>query len=80
MCFIELYVDVLLIASSTGEEMKEFLKKTYERKELDLVDKFLGMNIKQTENEISIFLEDYIIKKAKEYNFTEIFLVYNTLH
>ena len=48
---IALYVDDLLIASPTIEELteiKNFLKKTYEMKDLGPVDKFLGMNIKQT--------------------------------
>ena len=82
LCLIALYVDDLLIASPTIEELteiKNFLKKTYEMKDLGPVDKFLGMNIKQSKNEISLSLEDYIMKKAKEYNFTDICPVYNPL-
>ena len=82
LCLIALYVDDLLIASSSSTEIqqiKEFLKKQYEMKDLGPVDKFLDMNIKQTSDYISISLVDYIKKKTKEYNFDEIHPVYNPL-
>ena len=82
LCLIALYVDDLLIASSSASEIhqiKTFLKKQYEMKDLGPVNKFLGMNIKQTQDYISISLVDYITKKAKEYNFDEIHPVYNPL-
>ena len=41
-------------------------------KDLGPVDKFLGINIKQTPDQISTYLVDYINKNAKEYNFTDI--------
>ena len=82
LCLIALYVDDLLIASASKSELyevKEYLKRTYEMKDLGPVNKFLGMNIRQTENSISVSLTDYIEKKAKEYNFTDIRPVYNPL-
>lgn len=79
---IAFYVDDLLIVSISKSELyevKEYLKKTYEMRDLNPVNKFLGMNIRQTENRISVFLTDYIEKKVKEYNFTDICPVYNPL-
>ena len=49
LCLIALYVDDLLITSSSSAEIqqiKNFLKKPYEMKDLGPVEKFLGMNIK----------------------------------
>ena len=82
LCLIALYVDDLLIASSSSTEIrqiKEFLKRQYKMKDLGPVNKFLGMNIKQTKDYISLSLVDYITKKTKKYNFDEIHPVYNPL-
>ena len=63
LCLIALYVDDLLIASASKLELyevKAYLKRTYEMKDLGPVNKFSGMNIRQTEKSISVSLTDYI--------------------
>jgi len=48
-------------------------------KDLGPVSKFLGMNVIQTKEYISLSLSDYIVKKAKEYSFTDIHETHNPL-
>ena len=66
-----LYVHDFRIASSKNrgiEEIKIFLKKTYEMKDSCPINKVLGINIKQSYNTISISSSDYIQKEIKEHN------------
>jgi len=64
---VALYVDDLLIAapdSATLSSVKASLSSFYSMKDLGPVNKFLGMNVVQTADNISLSLTDYIIKAA----------------
>ena len=73
ICLIALYVDDLLISSVSHQEIaeiKNFLSRKYKMKDMGKVNKFLGMNIKQSKGVIKLSLEEYIIKKVKELKMT----------
>jgi hypothetical protein len=65
-----LYVDDILLASNDGELLKQtknLLMETYKMKDLGKVKKFLGLNIKQSEDHtIKLSLEDYISNMTEE--------------
>lgn len=65
---VALYVDDLLIASAKQVEIQDvetYLSKYYEMKYMGMVNKFLGLNIEQKSNCITMGLEDYIEKKVE---------------
>ena len=64
-----LYVDEILIASDSIVEMnnvKEMLHKNFKMRDLHSPERFLGLNIKQTDESIIITLHDYIQKMLKD--------------
>lgn len=64
---VALYVDDLLIAgpdAATISSVKRDLSTVYSMKDLGSVNKFLGLNVHQTSDSISLSLEDYIVKAA----------------
>lgn len=67
LIFVALYVDDLLIAApdmAIMQKVKNALSRFYSMKDLMSVNKFLGMNVNQTSNDITLSLEDYISQAA----------------
>ena len=75
MLIVALYVDDILIAGTTDESvtiLKKNLLKEFKMKDLGKVSKFLGLNIKQSDDfKIELTLRDYIETMVKEYNMKE---------
>lgn len=64
-----LYVDEILIASDSIVEMnnvKEMLHKNFKMRDLHSPERFLGLNIQQKDDSITITLHDYIQKMLKD--------------
>jgi hypothetical protein len=60
---VGLYVDDVLRLGNDPKHIeltKDILLKSFKMKDLGKVDKFLGMNIRQREGQISISFSDYI--------------------
>ncbi|CCK72699.1 uncharacterized protein KNAG_0L00780 [Huiozyma naganishii CBS 8797] len=75
LCLLALYVDDLLIASPSDKEInkiKAYLSSVYRMKDLGHIQKFLGMNIKQSPGMISLSLHDYIEKKVRELGYKDL--------
>lgn len=59
------YVDDILVASSSAEEIKRFktkLKQRYKTKEIDEIKRFIGLEINRTENYITISQTSHVKK------------------
>ncbi|KAH3899240.1 uncharacterized protein SCDLUD_004673 [Saccharomycodes ludwigii] len=68
--FVALYVDDLLIAGSSSanvSKVKHYLSECFQMKDLGPASKFLGMNITQSPQGISVSLSDYISKLLVEF-------------
>ena len=82
LCMVALYVDDLLIASGNEDEIQEvktYLSECYEMKDMGMVNKFLGLNIEQKSNCITLSLEDYIEKKVEELGLEDLHNPYTPL-
>lgn len=67
--YLGLYVDDILIASDSIVEMnnvKEMLHKNFKMRDLHSPERFLGLNIQQKDDSITITLHDYIQKMLKD--------------
>lgn len=71
---LELYVDDILISGKNSieiEKVKKLLSLRFKMKDLGIVKKFLGINIEQRADGISICLNDYIGKVLEEFNMSD---------
>ena len=67
--YLGLYVDDLIIATNSDNEMnnvKEMLHKNFKMRDLHSPERFLGLNIQQRDDSVTITLHEYIQKMLKD--------------